>query len=128
MIQRFTGLLLDVDDAAYLAGALTGYCEILREDGKQPRPRLEALRTKLTSVITDVSASNVKSCGAHGEDPGHDAGYATVTTAEAARILGTTPGNVRDLARRGRLRAQRPRGRWLYDTAAVELLAERMER
>ena len=130
MIQRVSGVLLDLDEARYVAAALEHLCKVLRDNGRQPRPRLESLHTKLrkTSAATGVSAVNVSACGASGEDSGEDAGYATVTTAEAARIIGVSASGVRDMARRGRIRAHRPRGRWLDDSAAVELLAERRQK
>ncbi len=129
MTIRVSGVLLDLDEARYLAGALEHLCKVLRDNGQQTRPRLESLHTKLrkTSVPAGVSAVNVSACGASGEDSVDDAEYATVTTAEAARIIGVSASGVRDMARRGRIRAQRPRGRWLYDSAAVELLAERRQ-
>lgn len=125
-IQRVSGILVSPDDAAYLAGALDHLCKVIRDNGQQPRPRLESLHTKLrkTSVVTGVSASTVSACCASAEDSGDDAEYGTVTTAEAARIIGRTPGNVRDLARRSRIRAQHPRGRWMFDAADVERYAE----
>lgn len=44
-----------------------------------------------------------------------------VDTVEAAAVLGCTPSNVRDLARRGALPAHRTGGRWLLERDGVEL-------
>ncbi|WP_221043261.1 helix-turn-helix domain-containing protein [Mycobacterium senriense] len=122
-------MLLDADDAAYLVGALSRYCELLLADGKQPRPRLESLRAKLkASAVTDGSRSSCADTAAKsGEDLGH-----VIGTGDARRILGCTPSGARDLARRGKVRARFTGTRWFFDAADVERYAEaraeRMER
>lgn len=46
-------------------------------------------------------------------------------TRQAAAALGCSPGNVRDLARRGALPAHRTGGRWLFERDGVDLRADR---
>jgi excisionase family DNA binding protein len=55
----------------------------------------------------------------------HHATYDLMDTAEAAAILGITPGGVRYLADAGRIPAHRAGGRRLYPARAVVERAER---
>jgi Helix-turn-helix domain len=130
-IQRFNGVLLDLDEAAYLAGALSRYCEILRADGKQARPRLESLRAKLSTAATVQTTSAGAGCAAHSAENGDDIGH-VIGTGAACQLLGISPNGVRDLARRGRIRARQTGTRWFYSAADAERYAEdraeRMER
>ncbi|WP_433613781.1 helix-turn-helix domain-containing protein [Prescottella agglutinans] len=50
-------------------------------------------------------------------------GHEFVDTVTAASILGCSPGNVRDLARRGTLPARQVGGRWLVSADAVHARA-----
>ena len=126
---------LDASDAAYLASALGMLPDLLARTSRQPTPKLLAAIatfTKTTAAAVEAARnvsrtdSATATCAAAQPDP-VDAGphaHATVTTAAAARILGTSPSAVRQLAQRGRLPARRPAGRWLYDAAAVVAYAE----
>jgi hypothetical protein len=123
MIQRFTGVLLDVDEARYLAGALDHLCKVLRDNGQRPRPRLESLQAKLSTAIAVQTNSGNGSCaegsGENSDDLGHVLG-----TRDAARILAVSPNGARDLARRGKIRARFTGTRWFYSAADVECYAE----
>ncbi|MFN6549497.1 helix-turn-helix domain-containing protein [Mycolicibacterium septicum] len=130
MITGFRGVvLLDSNDAAYLAAALGRLSDALAGHGLRPSEQLVALRTKLAKACASASDSTPDTCadirtvGAQ-QDSQHTALYDLVDTDEAARILGCTPANVRDLARRGRLPAHRAGRGWLYPAASVVARAE----
>lgn len=130
MIDRVAGVLLTADDADYIARALELLERLLRENRSTPTPRLHSVTAKLrrTTDALGVSGRNgsaTASVRASQCDSGDDADYGTITAAEAAHILGVTPNAVRDLARRQRIRARRPKGRWLLDAQAVVARAER---
>lgn len=130
MIQRFTGVLLDTEEAGYVARALDLLAQLLAGQRSQPTPKLASVTAKLHKAAENASASGRTgsisgSLRATQHDSDNDADYATVGTGEAARILGCTPGNVRDLARRGRLTVTHTGTRWRFDAQAVIALAER---
>lgn len=130
MIQRFTGILLDVDEAAYIARALELLAQLLAERRSQPTPRLAAVTARLTKTAENGSAathngSNRGSSTPSRHDSRHHLDYALISTRDAAAQLETGERNIRDLIHRGRLPARRAGGRWLVDAAAVELRAER---
>jgi excisionase family DNA binding protein len=130
MIQHVQGVLLDRDDAAYLCEALELLAQLLPSQQSRPSPRLVAVTAKLRRAA-DAAADPGPKSAANGRESASqsnsrdDAPYAVISTAEAARVIGCGTRNVRDLARRGRLRARRAGGRWNIDAMAV---AERIER
>lgn len=144
MINPVRGVYLDHADAEYVAQALEEFARVLAEQRSQPTARLRMVTTRLrksvaksgVSVSDNASESwsnlgnsgpnarNYASSIAGQSDSVHDSGHANVTTGEAARILGISANGVRDLARRGRLPAERSGGRWVYPTNAVVLRAD----
>lgn len=131
MITGFRGVvLLDSNDAAYLTEALGRLSDALSGHGLRPSEQLVAFRSKLAKACASASDSgrntdvDVRTVGAQ-QDSAHIALYDLVDSGEAARILGCTPANVRDLARRGRLPAHRAGRGWLYPAAAVVARSER---
>ncbi|MDO0975989.1 helix-turn-helix domain-containing protein [Mycolicibacterium frederiksbergense] len=125
MIERVSGVLLHSDDARYLLDALDALLI-----GRTPTARLgvfiERLRRNAeklapTQENTSLNARNVDLQ----QNSGHIAQYDLVDSAEAARILGCTPANVRDLARRGRIPRHRAGRGWVYPAASVVALAEK---
>lgn len=134
-VARPGTVLLDADDADYLARALAMLPPLLTETRRTPAPRLLAVIaafTKTSAAAVDSARNAIRTdsggpgCASTPPDPGEPEPYAsTVDTATAARILGISPSAVRQLAQRGRLPARRPAGRWLYDAAAVVARAER---
>jgi excisionase family DNA binding protein len=136
VITNLRGVLLDVDDAAYIAGALEAFARWLAENRSRPTPRLLAVTAQLRKTTQNCAATpqNGRLNGTdghpaspHGPDFRDDDGnvhYAVVTTGQAARILGVTPNAVRALARRGRLPADRSGGRYLLPARAVVARAE----
>lgn len=126
MIERVNGVLLEAADAQYLLDAL----DALLQDGRRPAPRLADFIARLRrsaeklAPTQDDTCAHVRKVGVQ-QDSVHTALYDLVDSAEAAAILGCTPANVRDLARRGRLPRHRAGGRWVYPAASVVALAER---
>jgi excisionase family DNA binding protein len=116
-IDRVAGVLLTPDDADYIARALQLLDRLLRENGSTPTPRLQSVTAKLAKCAETGSAagSNGRTdCrfGASHADSDQHAGYALISTSDAARLLNCGERNVRDLAARGRLRARRSGGCW----------------
>lgn len=123
MITQVNGLLLAPDDARYLLDAL----DALLSD-RRASPRLADFVARLRRSAGKLASTQENTCvdvsivGAQ-QDSAHTAAYDLVDSGEAARILGCTPANVRDLARRGRLPRHRAGGRWVYPARSVEGLA-----
>ena len=128
-IEKVSGVLLDAADADYLARAMKLLAALLEaKQGSRPSPRLVDLERRLSRASSDATRSTTGGYVSGAKDSAdRDAlsAYEFVDTERAANILGCTPGNVRDLARRGRLPAVRSGGRWLYPAAAVVARAER---
>jgi excisionase family DNA binding protein len=130
VITQLTGVFLDRSEAMYVSRALELLAALLAEKRSQPTPRLQQVTAKLRKSAESGSTATpngrkklpLRASADSGPD---DQGYATVTTAEAARILRCRERNTRDLIRRGQLPARRAGGRWLIDAAAVERRAER---
>ena len=130
MIARVAGVLLDADEAAYVARALDLLAQLLAGQRSQPSARLAAVTTKLRKASEPAGA-----CGrsdrttarffAPQRDSVDDPTHAVMGTGDAARLLGITPNAVRDLARRNRLPAHHTGTRWVFDAAAVVGRAER---
>ncbi|WP_368834152.1 helix-turn-helix domain-containing protein [Mycobacterium intracellulare] len=133
MIAGLRGhVLLDEADAVYVTRALELLERLLRENRATPTRKLQSVVANLRKTTANIggcapNASPDANYFAPQADCVDDAGYASIGTGEAARILGVTPNAVRDAARRGRIRATRPRGRWIYPAAAIEQLAERKQ-
>lgn len=131
MITGLRGVvLLDAADAAYLCSALDQFSHVLSQHGMRPTEPFKAARARLAKAVAHVSVSPRNSDAdarvVGNEQVPVDAGpYDLVDTDEAARILGCSTGNVRDLARRGKLAGHRASGRWLYPAAAVIARSER---
>jgi excisionase family DNA binding protein len=146
VIQRVAGVLLDADEATYLCHALDLLAQLMAEQRdvhgqptpSQPTPRLVATTAKLRRTVASLALRDpAPDDGRCPEPPAQtaslrapqrdsvDAGPHDLGTGEAARIIGCTPGNVRDLARRGRLAATDTGTRWRFDSAAVTDYAAR---
>lgn len=130
MIARVSGVLLDADEASYLARALDLLAKLLAEQRSHPTARLTAVTTKLRKAAENAgdSARSVSGTArkiAAQQDSVDDPVHATLGTSEAARILGITPNAARDLARRRRIPAEHTGTRWRFDAAAVIVEAER---
>lgn len=125
MIQRFSGVLLDMQEAAYLADVLEHAARIGR-----PSARVDDLIRRLRRVVGEPGAPSADANGIGKEcatqpDPGHLRAYDLLAAAEAARIIGCSTANVRYLRARGHLPAHRAGSRWLYPAAPVVEYAER---
>lgn len=120
-IQRFSGVLLDDDEARYLAEVLEHAARIGR-----PSARVDDLIRRLRRVVrTSADANETQTGCAKNPDPGHLRAYDLLGAAEAARIIGCTTANVRYLRQHGHLPAHRAGSRWLYPAATVVEYAER---
>jgi Helix-turn-helix domain len=123
VIERINGVLLAPPDAQYLLDALDALLQ-----GRNPTPRLADFIERLRRIAGKLASTQENTCvgvrkvGAQ-RDSDHTALYDLVDSGEAAAILGCTPANVRDLARRGRLPRHRAGGRWVYPAASVEAFA-----
>lgn len=127
MITGLRGVvLLDSNDARYVAEALARFLVVLGEHGLRASPTLLDAEARLRKAAVGASDSTRSASGVGGHlSSSHSGMYDLVDSVEAARILGCTPQNVRDLARRGRLPAHRAGRGWVYPAQAV---AERAER
>lgn len=118
------GVFLTVDDATYLADALDRVCATML-----PAPRLAYLTGQLRKSCHSLAPTQAKDLRglASRPDPRHHATYDLVDVKEAARILGCTPSNVRDLIARGRLAAHRAGRSWLLPARTVVEYAEQRD-
>lgn len=123
-VQRFdAAVLLTPGAARVLVELVQRYGEHLRTRGARFTPAVAALLAQLEEVTADGSPA------ADARTPVPPAPWLPlsvhdlVSTVEAAAVLGCTPSNVRDLARRGALPAHRTGGRWLLERDAVQLRA-----
>lgn len=139
------GVVLTADDASAVVGALDEFVRVLAERRDQngnptpsrPSARLRMLMDQLRRAAAktgDSSASEptarlpedrIPNASPNARDvalqpnSAHSSECATLTSGEAATLLGCSQNNVRDLRRRGALRAERIGGRWHFRAADV---------
>jgi len=129
-ILRFDhAVLISPVTARTLVAALRAMEQLYRTRGARLTPALRSIVAQLdeaaaptelpTGAPTDVDASTPVPRGQWLPLSAHD----LLTADEAADLLGCTPNNVRDLARRGALPGHRTGGRWLLERDAVALRA-----
>jgi len=129
-VQRFDhAVMLSPVAVRTVVAGLRALEQLGRTRGARLTPALRAICAQLdeaaavpelsTGAPTDVDASTPAPRSAWLPLSGHD----LLTADEAADLLGCTPNNVRDLARRGALPGHRTGGRWLLERDAVELRA-----
>lgn len=118
-IRRLDGVFVDSEDARKIVRALRLFHGMLPKVGSRPTEEFEELLARLgTAVHASIPAVHASEStdGAHSlQSFDHE----FVDTITAARVLGCTPGNVRDRARRGTLPAVQVGGRWLVSTAGL---------
>ncbi|WP_083198678.1 helix-turn-helix domain-containing protein [Mycobacterium malmoense] len=124
------GLFVTIDDALFIADRLDEIC-----DRTNPAPaRLAHLSRRLRQACVSLTPTQENTAPERPNhlrgvpfdpDPSDYARYGLVETDEAARTLGCSTANVRDLIRRGRLPARHVGRRWLVSSRAVVELAER---
>lgn len=126
------GVVFDLEDAQFVARALAHLVgEIDRDRGRVASARLTAVAERVRRACENASRTagsasrGASSALAEPEPPDHGP-YDWITAAEAARVLGCTPSNVRDRARRGTLPARRAGGRWVLPAAAIERAAQQV--
>lgn len=125
MIQRFTGILIDVEEAGFLADVLEHAARI-----GGPSPKVDHLIRRLRRAVGEAGlasggANETANIKRPQPDPGHLRAYDLLAAADAARIIGCSTANVRYLRARGHLPAHRAGSRWLYPAAPVVEYAER---
>lgn len=139
MISAVTGVLLTPDEAEFIVGGFDEFTRMLAERRSQPSPRLARTVEQLRRATRKCggpnandtqNATNGRSSQADEADTAQDVGYATVTTAEAARILGVVPTAVRAQAQRdpSKFGSVRIRGRWHHNRERIEHYAIRKGR
>lgn len=131
-VQR-VAVVLDADDADYLVRALDLLVQMLADQHSTPAPRLATAIDQLRKAsrkcgVAARNATAAESSQADQTKTGQGDPHATVTTVEAAQILGISPSGVRALARRGSFGSQRVGSRWRHDLARVEHRAARKRR
>lgn len=122
-VARLDAVVLSPADAGYLADALALFEGLARQVGSRPTAKLTALREELAAAarVSRSGGDASVSAGTVVVDPSSPHEY--LDTTEAAAVLGCSPGNARDLARRGSVPAIRAGGRWLLESRAVHARA-----
>lgn len=118
-IRAVEGVMLSVRDAKDLADAISHLGALAAERGSRLTARMVDLRTQLLTAISDGGTDDDARTSVPQGDWMPLSAHDLLDTATAARLLGCTTGNVRDLARRGTLPAHRTGGRWLLEADAV---------
>ncbi|OOL30781.1 hypothetical protein GQ85_17705 [Rhodococcus rhodochrous] len=121
---------LEAADAALLVRLIDELGAMVRQtgNGRALSPKVMTLRDDLATAGARVSgraanvSRNVSPVGGQDISDQSDI-HALIDTAQAAAVLGITPGGVRDLARRKRIAARRAGGRWVFSLLDVERIA-----
>lgn len=129
MIESLRGVFLDPEDADYVGRALDLLRQQLRQNNTAPSAKLDAVTTRIMKAAENARPARTNarpnaSASQSQQDSTDDPVYGWITSNEAARILGCTPGNVRDRARRQTIPAHRAGGRWVYPSEAIVRMAE----
>jgi len=132
--RAVTTVQLDAEDAALIVRLIDAHAEVTRSTGRQLGPSVVRLRAELERASVRVNArganvnANVSGTDREQSTPDRDL-YAFVDSAQAAAILGITPGGIRYRARTGQIASRKAGGRWLYSAADAErIAAERARR
>lgn len=137
MITTLRGVFLDPGHAEYLARALDEFFKLMKAQRdtngnpapSTPVPRLVDVAARLRKASQDANRSvgtvSTTDRFQHDRDDSGQPVLHELGTGDAARVLGVSPGAVRDLARRGRIPARYTGTRWRFDAGAVEARAQR---
>ncbi|MDV8065539.1 DNA-binding protein [Rhodococcus sp. IEGM 1366] len=106
-IRRVDGVMLSPDDAYTLAESLRLFGMVLSRQGSRLTPRIERLRTQLV-IAADARTDAETRTSVPVDDWLPLSAHDLFDTDTAARVLGCSAGNVRDLARRGHYRLTSP--------------------
>lgn len=117
-IQRFSGVVLDLDEARTLLEVLENASRVSR-----PGARAQDITRRLRSACGDATKTARR--GALPTDLRQLSVHDLLTAGEAALIIGCGVANVRYLRARNHLRACRVGSRWLYPAEPVVVYAER---
>lgn len=122
MIEVAAGVHLSIADVRALLDLLDA-AAVHASPGPRAAHVIQQLRKSVERLTR--ATGNAQSGVTIDAEPVHHAAYDLVDTAQAAAILGITPGGVRYLGEAGRIPAHRAGGRWLYSARAVVERAER---
>jgi hypothetical protein len=132
VIAAVSGVLLTPADAELLVGALDEFTRVLAEQRSRPTPTLAFAIQRLRKATQECgdwrgNGTAAQSSRADQADTPQSLGYATVTTAEASRILNVGTSAVRNMAQRNprKLGSRLVGSRWVHDLARVEHRAAR---
>jgi hypothetical protein len=124
LIYPITGgaVAIEYPVATYLLAVLDVFIKMVtKQRGEPPKPPLEAVRNALADATRELAAYADESTEAI--EGMADLAWNPdkfIDTTDAARMLGTTNANVRDLLRRGRLTGMDRNGRRLVDAVSLE--------
>lgn len=122
MIEIGVGVHLAPHEIRALLAILDAACRVATPDA---RAADVIRRLRKTDERLTQATGNRQHGVTDGDESTHYSAYDLVDTAEAAAILGITPGGVRYLADAGRIPAHRAGGRRIYPAAAIVARAER---
>ncbi|WP_326602357.1 helix-turn-helix domain-containing protein [Rhodococcus sp. PD04] len=132
--RAVTTVQLDAADAALIVRLIDAHADAIRPTGRQLGRSVVRLRAELerASVRVNARGANVNAnvSGTDREQPlGHAEVHAFIDSAQAAAVLGISPGGVRYRARNGQIASRKAGGRWVYSLADTErIAAERARR
>jgi hypothetical protein len=118
MVQRFTGVQFDVDEAAVLLEVLDNAALV-----SQPSPRAQELMRRLRTLCGTLAVTAKRRALPADLQQLHAHDF--LTAPEVALIIGCSTANVRYLRSRGHLQGRQVRNRWLYEAEPVVVYAER---
>ncbi|MFH5231015.1 helix-turn-helix domain-containing protein [Antrihabitans spumae] len=120
-------MVVPAGSARLLVEALRQLEQFARERGGRFSGPLVALRDELVAAATDAATDADARTQERLDDWLAPSGHDLLDSNEVARILGCSPSNARDLARRGTLPAVRTGGRWLFEADVVRVRVHRRE-
>lgn len=107
------GIYLTLDEARAITKAILAANTLANQRGG----RLPSMTLKLTADIISATGNTEN----HHPAPTETIEYERIDTAEAARILGCTNRNVRNLADRHRIPGHKVSGRWQFNRHDIEV-------
>jgi len=116
------GVLIAADDAAFLSAALRKLIELSDRGGGRAVARVYELERELARSATRSAIGTAERARTPAPEISR---VQLIDTSTAAAQLGCSERNVRAMAARGSLNAQRVGGRWLVDAAEVEARSQR---
>ncbi|ULN47975.1 helix-turn-helix domain-containing protein [Mycolicibacterium goodii] len=119
------GVFVSLDDARRLLALIDSASRVARPSAAAADVARRLRQSVESCAKLSPAQENPQSAVHSGVGPIHSGRHDHLTAAEAARILGCTPANLRDLRRRGVLAGQQVGREWLYRADEVHARAER---